>query len=76
MDVFAETAGLGAVNAALVRQEGASQQRVLTVGTAEAALRSMPVEPIIGHLSMIHTWKKNEDNWQLSFKCYINIVDV
>lgn len=56
MHVFPETAGLGAVDATLVWQEGAAQERALTLGTAEAALGGMPVEPVVGHLSVIDTW--------------------
>lgn len=57
MHVFPKTAGLGAVNPTLVWQKGAAQKRALTLGTAEAAFSGMPVEPIIGHLSMINAWK-------------------
>lgn len=57
MHVFPDTAGLGAVNTALVWQEGAAQERALTLGTAEAALGGVPVETIVGHLSVIDTWK-------------------
>lgn len=52
----------------MVWKEGATKQRSLTLGTAEAALSSMPVETVIGHLGMIHTWEKREE-LRIVIKC-------
>lgn len=66
MHVLAQAAGLGAVDVALVGQKGAAQQRALAVGTAETALGSMPVEPVVGHLGMIHAWKRVKKEVEVS----------
>lgn len=57
MNVLSQAAGLGAVNPSLSREKRASQQGSFTLDTAKACLRRMPVEAIICHLSMVHTWK-------------------
>lgn len=56
MDVFPKAAGLGAVNLTLFREEGASQQRGLTLRTGKAGLCGVPVLPVVGHLCVVHTW--------------------
>lgn len=55
MDVFPKAAGLGAVDLTLFWEEGASQQRGLTLSTGKAGLGGMPMLSVIGHLGMVHT---------------------
>lgn len=62
MYVFPKSTGLRAVNVALVWQERTSNERALTLATAEAVFTSMPVESIVGHLSMINTCRKENVN--------------
>lgn len=54
MDVLSQTAGLGAVDPALLGQKGTAQQRALTLGTAETTLGGVPVETVIRHLGIVH----------------------
>lgn len=73
--VLAHAAGLGAVDAALVRQEGAAQQRALALGTAEAALGGVPVEAVVRHLSVIHTWqRRNIDGYCQAWMSVLALV--
>lgn len=63
MDVLSQTAGLGAVDPALLGQKGTAQQRALTLGTAETTLGGVPVETVVRHLGMVHTYGKGERLW-------------
>ena len=56
MDVLTLTAGLGAVDATLFGQEGTAQQGGFALGTAEALVRGVPVDPFVSHLGVVHTY--------------------
>lgn len=68
MDIFSKAAGFGAIDLTLFGKEWASQQRGLTLGTGEACFCGVPVLPIVGHLSVVHTCSEKKEN-QHNVRC-------